>query len=127
MNDIQIATEELTIQHPKKGPLKVMAISLKGVLDSFTVEQLYRLFNRCFSQQIYKFIVDLSELTHIGSAGIGVFIGILDTLEQNKGTLVFIHPTPKVKATFALFRLSTFYSITDNKDAALKELQALAK
>lgn len=127
MDDLQIATEKLTLQHPNKGQLDVMAISLKGTLDSMTANPLYKLFNNCFSQHLYKFVVDLSELNHMGSAGIGVFIGILDILEQNKGILVFIHPTPKVKATFNLFRLSTFYSITDDKTSALRELQALSK
>lgn len=127
MTEFLITTEKLAIQHPTQGQQNVMAICLKGVLDSSTADQLNRLFNNCFSQDIYKFVVDMSELSHIGSAGVGVFIGILDIMDENKGTLVFIQPTPKVKTTFNIFKLSAFYSTTDNRTSALKELQALGK
>lgn len=127
MKDFQITTEKLAFQDPAKGQQNIMTITLKGILDSTTADELNNLFNNCFSQHIYKFIVDLSEVKYIGSAGVGIFIGILDILEQNKGTLVFLCPNPKVKATFNLFKLSTFYSITDDRASALKELQELSK
>ena len=105
----------------------IVVISLEGFLDTGTADKLSETFKQFFGQSVYKFVVDLSELDYIGSAGVGVFISILDILEKHKGTIVFIHPNPRVKEVFKIFKLSIFYTITTDRASALKELQALTK
>lgn len=101
----------------------IVSMFVKGSLDIIAADKLYGTFKRSFAQKTYKFMVDLSQVKYIGSAAVGVFISILDTLEQNKGTIVFVNPSPKVKVVFELFKLSTFYKIVFDKTSALKELQ----
>jgi len=50
---------------------------------------------------------------------------LISTKEKHKGTIVFIHPQAGVKETFELFRLSIFYSITNDLYSAVKELKNL--
>lgn len=100
----------------------IMLINIKGVLDLNTTLDLRTVLDDCFRQGIYRFIVDLAGLQHMGSTGVGVFISILDTLEEHKGGLVFISPNPRVRTTFNLFKLSNFFGITNNVKSALDEL-----
>lgn len=123
MSDFEITSQKLPYRNLEKGEQDIMLIQTKGRLDTETVPDLQKVLDDCLALRIYRFIVDLSELAHMGSAGVGAFIGILDTLEQNKGTIVFVRPTPKVKDTFYLFKLSNFYSITDDIQTALDKLR----
>ncbi len=119
MVSLQIKTQKLTPD--------VALVSLQGVLNDQTADQLYREFKDFIADKIYKFVVDLAQLDRIGSAGLGVFISFIDTLETNKGTIVFVKPNSKVNTTFKMFKLSAFYSVTNSQEDALKEIQALTK
>jgi anti-anti-sigma factor len=102
-------------------------ITIKGSLDNSTADRLEGLLMEAVADNIYRFVVDLSEVDYIGSPGIGAFISIYDVLDEHKGTMVFIYPKPNVKATFKMFKLSSFYSIAKDKETALKELKALCR
>lgn len=105
----------------------IYLISLNGILDNETAESLSTTFREMISRNISKFVVDLSGLSYIGSPGVGLFISLLDLLEECKGTIVFVHPQENVKEVFRLFKLSTFYSITNTLDDAVKELKNLIR
>jgi len=118
--------DELTID-TKYIDKDICLISLKGALGSQNVELLLNTFQDVISRGVYKFIVDLSSLNYMGSPGVGLFITLLDELEEHKGTIVFVHPQGSVKEVFKLFRLSMFYSITRTLDSAVKELKDLTR
>ncbi|MDI6733291.1 MAG: STAS domain-containing protein [Planctomycetota bacterium] len=118
MPELQITTKKLD-EH-------IYLIALKGVLDNQTAGILSETFYNFFSQNIWNFVVDLSELTYLGSAGVGLFISLLDTLEEHKGNIVFIHPQENVNEVFKLFKLATFFSITANLEEGVRELKNLS-
>jgi len=118
MKDLSIETEML------EG--KICVVTLDGVLNNETSEILRTAFDDLFNSKIWKFVVDLSGVSYMGSPGIGLFISLLDTLDAHKGTIVFISPQANVMEVFKLFKLSTFYSITNNLQDAIKELQELS-
>ncbi|MFH1231018.1 MAG: STAS domain-containing protein [Planctomycetota bacterium] len=103
----------------------ICLVVLNGVLDNETAKTLSETFHDLFARRIWKFVVDLSDLNYMGSPGIGLFISFIDSLEEHKGTIVFIYPQPNVKEVFKIFKLSNFYSITRNLDSAIKELRDL--
>lgn len=105
----------------------ICLVSLDGVLNNETSEALRKAFNDLLESKIWKFVVDLSGVSYMGSSGIGLFISLLDTLDEHKGTIVFISPQENVKEVFKLFQLSTFYSITNNLQNAIKELKELSR
>lgn len=118
MIDLTINTKQL------EG--KICLVSLDGVLNNETSEILRNAFDDLFNSKIWKFVVDLSGVSYMGSPGIGLFISLLDTLDAHKGTIVFISPQANVMEVFKLFKLSTFYSITNNLQDAIKELSELS-
>lgn len=123
MSDFEIVCQKLPYRDPEKGEQDIMLIHIKGILDTNVTAELQKVLDDCFNLRIYKLIVDLRKVGYIGSVGVGVFIGLLDTLEAHKGNLVFMHPNHKVQTTFGLFRLSNFFSVTNDIKAALEELR----
>ncbi|MBI5779482.1 MAG: STAS domain-containing protein [Planctomycetes bacterium] len=105
---------------------KSCLITLDGVLNNETSETLFEAIQSLFNRKIWKLVVDLSGVSYMGSPGIGLFISLLDELEKHKGTIVFISPQANVMEVFKLFKLSTFYSITNNLQDAIKELSELS-
>ena len=105
---------------------KVCLITLDGVLNNETSETLFESIQSLFNRKVWKFVVDLSGVSYMGSPGIGLFISLLDTLDEHKGAIVFISPQANVMEVFKLFKLSTFYSITNNLQDAIKELKDLS-
>lgn len=117
MNEIQITTETV-----KKG---IVAMSIKGTIDSqHAVDKLTDIFTDFLAQDIYKFIVDLSQLDYIGSVGTNVFIDFSNILRQNRGAIVFIYP--QVKKGVNIFELLKCYSIAPDRASALKKLRRLS-
>lgn len=111
--------------HTKSLEKDIYLISLNGILNNETTVTLSKTFHDLFARKIWKFIVDLSNLSYMGSSGIGLFISFVDSLEEHKGTIVFVHPKPTVKEVFKIFKLSNFYSISNNLNDAIKELKDL--
>ncbi|MEW6027228.1 MAG: STAS domain-containing protein [Planctomycetota bacterium] len=91
------------------------AISLNGMADAYSYGQLEQTFNNLINQRIYNFVVDLSNVDYLSSAGAGIFIGTLGIVQENKGSIKLIDPRPKVRETFNLLGLSQFFNITDKK------------
>lgn len=110
----------------KKLEDDIYLISLDGILNTETSETLLESIQSLFNRKVWKLVVDLSGVSYMGSPGIGLFISLLDELEKNKGTIVFISPQENVKEVFKLFKLSTFYSITNSIQDAIKELKELS-
>jgi len=104
----------------------IYLVLLDGILNNETSETLRKAFDDLIESRIWKFVVDLSGVSYMGSPGIGLFISLLDTLDEHKGTIVFINPQENVKEVFKLFQLSTFYSITNTLQDAIKELKGLS-
>ena len=105
---------------------KICMVSLDGVLNTETSETLRKAFDDLIESNIWKFVVDLSGVSYMGSSGIGLFISLLDTLDEHKGTIVFISPQANVMEVFKLFKLATFYSITNNLQDAINEVKGLS-
>ena len=88
-----------------------VAISIDGMIDSYSYGQLEQIFNNLINQSIYNFVVDLANVDYLSSAGAGVFIGTLGIVQENKGSIKLLNPRPKVKETFNLLGLAQFFNI----------------
>lgn len=115
MADFQITSQKLQDN--------IVAVSMKGFLDAYTYNELEQVINGYFNQNIYKFIVDLSQVEYISSAGAGVFIGAIGVAQENQGNIVLIHPQPNVQEVFDLLGLSQIFKITNSMESALKIFQ----
>ena len=112
MADFQITSQKLQDN--------IVTISMKGFLDAYTYNELEQVINGYFNQNVYKFVVDLSQVEYISSAGAGVFIGAIGVAQENQGNIILIRPQPNVQEVFDLLGLSQIFKISDSLDAALK-------
>jgi anti-anti-sigma factor len=87
------------------------AISVNGMIDAYSYGQLEQAFNNLINQSIYNFVVDLSNVDYLSSAGAGIFIGTLGMVQENKGSIKLLNLRPKVKETFNLLGLAQFFNI----------------
>lgn len=112
MTDFQISSQKIQDN--------IVAISMKGFLDAYTYGELEQVINGYFNQGIYKFVVDLSGVEYISSAGAGVFIGAVGVAQENQGNIVLVRPQPNVQEVFDLLGLSQIFKVTNNMESALK-------
>ena len=57
MTELQVITE--------KDPHDIATLSLKGSIDAYSCEQLEEVVNRLLAENIYKFVVDLSQVDYM--------------------------------------------------------------
>jgi len=70
-----------------------------------------------------KIIVDLTELEYISSAGLGVFMSIIQDLENKDIKFVIYGMEPKVFEVFEILGLNQLITIKENKDQALEAIK----
>lgn len=97
-------------------------IKVKGYLDAHTYEELEQLISQYFEQKQYRFIIDLSELGYISSAGAGVFIGAIGTAQENGGNIVLMDPSTNVKEVLELLGLTQIFTVAADLDSATRAL-----
>ncbi|MBI5360011.1 MAG: STAS domain-containing protein [Planctomycetes bacterium] len=115
MPDFQIKTQ--TLQN------NIVMIKVKGFLDAHTYEELEKTISEFFERNLYKFVVDLSELGYISSAGAGVFIGAIGTAQENNGNIVILNPSNNVKEVLELLGLTQIFTISQELESAIKTFQ----
>jgi anti-anti-sigma factor len=73
-----------------------------------------------------KFVLDLSNLTYIDSAGLGLVATCAGLMEKNGGRLVVVGAQGKIKQMFAMTRLDRVISLYPDFDSASAALSAPA-
>ena len=116
MQRVNIHTEKIE-QYPD-----IVMIRIDGPLNTVASYSFQEYMENLIETGVYKFIVNLEALEYISSAGIGVFPGIAQTLNEHQGGIVFIHVSSKIAKLFAMIGLTTLFTIWANKEEALKEL-----
>ncbi|WP_422360818.1 STAS domain-containing protein [Reichenbachiella sp.] len=70
-----------------------------------------------------KIIVDLADLEYISSAGLGVFMSIIQDLENEGIQFVIYGMAPKVNEVFEILGLNQLITIKENKEEALEAIK----
>jgi len=80
-------------------------VLLSGELDLETVSQLNVVLDRIAQTNTRELILDLSELSYLGSVGVGIIIRISDTLAETGRQLVLTGAQGPVKVVLQLLGL----------------------
>ena len=94
-------------------------IKTVGFLDAHTFVQMEDEIVKLFNSNIYRIVVDLSELEYISSAGAGVFISNVGEAMQNGGHIVFVNPSEPVREVFDLLGLTQIFPIVQTPQEAI--------
>ena len=112
MNSFKIQVEEI----PPSG---IVRIVLDGYLDAHNYEKLETAFEKHFGLGHHRYIVDLTNLEYISSAGAGVFIGAASTCQDNGGNIVLVGPTAEVQEIFELLGVYQIFTVVKEPAQAL--------
>jgi len=73
-----------------------VSLALRGYLDAHTVNDFEAYMDRSIEQGAVRYLVDISDLNYISSAGIGAIMGLTQRLRRSDGELVLLRPSEKV-------------------------------
>jgi anti-sigma B factor antagonist len=90
-----------------------LVIRINGDLDASSSIQLDDFLDNAFKHNHYNIVVDFSQLNYISSAGVGVFISHLDTIHENKGSLLLKDMQPYVYSVFEMLNLHKLIPISN--------------
>ena len=107
---------------PEGGTPCVVEVRISGFLDAHTVVSFEKTMDDLLERQYVKFIVDLSALSYISSAGIGALMVLLQQLRRRQGDMVILQPSPKVYKILDLLGFTRIFQIKHDREEAQKAL-----
>ena len=100
------------------GPDCVL-VSVAGELDLFTAPQLGSLLDRSIEQGATSVTVDLSEVTFLDAAALGVLVRAAQHFGSDSGTLRVICPDARLRRLFEITGLDEMLTICASGEGAL--------
>lgn len=108
----------LSITHDTMSGVEV--VKLVGYLDGHTFTDLERLIEDLVNAGRTRIVFELSGLSYIASAGVGVFINGQHRARGGGGSLQLVNPNPSVREIFAILGLESLFTIHDNLQAGVR-------
>lgn len=97
-------------------------IAVNGEIDAGSSIYLDNALKEAMGNGEKKIVVDLSGLSYISSAGLGVFISHLDEFKLQKIELAIFGINETVKQVFDILGLEKLLTIVETKEAAVETL-----
>ena len=69
----------------RKDNGEVSILGIGGYLDAHTAPEFENALNKLLEEKRFKIVVSMEGLQYISSAGLGVFMGFIEDVRQNKG------------------------------------------
>ena len=103
---------------------KVTILCIKGYLDAHTAPMLEQELQQLVDNKKYNILVNFNELKYISSAGLGVFMGFIENIRNNKGDIKLSNMNSKIYRVFDLLGFPTLYDILEEEHEALKKFES---
>jgi anti-sigma B factor antagonist len=111
----------MEIQIEQKEDISIIKCS--GNIDYDVYHILKEKFDKLISDNIYKIVVDLSDVDFISSAGWGVFIGNLQKVKKNNGDIFLSGMKEEVKNIYKSVNLDEILISYDTLEEAIKSFR----
>ncbi len=107
----------LTVTSRTMGSVQV--IDLSGEIDAQSLPPLETKLQELTEGGFYRIVLDFGEVPFIASAGLGVLMSVIGTIQDNGGDLVIARSQADVYRTFDLLDFTTLFKFADSVDAAV--------
>lgn len=97
---------------------KTVVLRVRGRLDAKTAPHLMERVMP-FSGMGRNLVMNLADVTFLGSSGVGVLLAVAQAFQDRKGTLRLVAPSAAVTSVVKLLNLEPFLKIDPTEDAAL--------
>ena len=108
----------LKITESTAGPVQVL--HLQGYLDGHTFVELERKVDGLLKTGKPRIVIELSALSYIASAGVGVFINSQHQAKAKGGTVQLVNPSASVREIFSILGLGSIFTIHDTLEQGVK-------
>jgi anti-anti-sigma factor len=109
---------------PISSQSDIMLIKIRGFFDSVAAYQFQEKVHTLIDDGIVKYIVDLEELEHVSSAGIGFFYNLTMELRKHHGKIIFTNVPEQVGYLFNITRLIEIFPLRESVSAAVAAIEA---
>ncbi|UCF63300.1 MAG: STAS domain-containing protein [bacterium] len=103
----------------RKDVEDVRILNIQGFLDAHTAPNFENELQKLIKENSFKIIVNLDGLQYISSAGLGVFMGVIEDIRNNGGDLKICCAAPKVFKVFDLLGFPSLYEFYDSEEKAI--------
>jgi len=116
------AFEVTETESPDAG--RYVALALRGYLDAHTVNDFESFMDESIEKGMHRFLLDVSELNYISSAGIGAIMSLTQRLRRAEGELVLFRPSEKVFKILDKLGFTKIFRLAQSADEARRLLGA---
>ena len=97
-------------------------VEIKGRIDSYTSPQLSEALSQIIKQNIYKIILDLSDVSYVSSAGLRVLIDVQKVCKRDdRGQVLLVNLPQRVYETLELAGFVPLFKFYNNVASAIDE------
>lgn len=104
----------------RKGPITGVFRLEGSMIGETDGMPLAEAFNEQMEDGFLHFILDLSDLKHINSSGLGVFITLLTKARKKDGDVVIVNPSANIRSLLLITKLNSIFQIFDSVEAAME-------
>lgn len=110
----------MKLEFEKKGPITGVFRLTGSLIGETDGMPLVEEFNDQMENGYLHFILDLSELRHINSSGLGVFITLLTKARKKDGDVVIVNPSEHIRSLLLITKLNSIFHLYDSVEEALE-------
>lgn len=106
---------------------EISILNIQGFLDAHTAPDFESELQKLLKEKRFNIIVNLDGLQYISSAGLGVFMGVIEDIRTNDGDLKICCAAPKVFKVFDLLGFPSLYEFYEGEDQAIQKFKSNEK
>jgi anti-anti-sigma factor len=113
---------KLAIEEREFGDVTVLTLSGELVLDDGDLAFRKRI-HELIERGRLKVVLDMSAVTYIDSAGVGMIVGKLKTIRSNGGDMKLVKLNPRGLRIFGISKLLMVFETFDDEAQAVKSFE----
>ena len=99
----------------------IVLLRLKGFLDTTTSAEVSSKLREFMNSEHYQYIIDMSSVNYVSSAGWGVFVGEIRSIRENGGDLKIVQMTPDVYDVFEMLEFDRILDYYETIEEAVND------
>jgi anti-sigma B factor antagonist len=117
--DDEQTASKIRISERRTGDVTVIALAGEMLVDDGDLALRQRV-HELLDEGRVKILVDLAEVTHIDSAGVGMMVAKQKTAREHGGDVKLVHLTSRSQRLLALMKLASVFEVFETEDEAVR-------
>lgn len=108
-----------SVRKATEGDLSIL--SPEGYLDAHTAPDFERAIQEEIAGGRFRIVADCQKLDYISSAGLGVFMGFIEEIRDQRGDIKICGLAPKVRQVFELLGFDAVFDLVEDLPAVIRK------